>query len=324
MSWLQDQVANRLRCKFYMQLPATTKWYHPPEARLVMELLTPIHVIGLTPTMAVVDGLAIPSCEGQRAKEHAVDCAIENVYGRRQEEAHLSESYSLAANTAGIYTVTERCPDHEKFRTSFLSVPTVPVADSRMQLMNFLPKVKGSYRKFMFGERKQPRPLGIPMDLIQCRFAVEATLSEFCEPEYNGTWENTLDERRQSLRQCLIGIGMYHAESAVLMNVSKRFYKKPAPENAVTLGDLCFLSQMLKDWKVARIVYPALSRHAASSNLTLPTSFYLAETLKRTVGVESFRRYCRIRKLLTTAFNSEIEAKWLEIATEVGARWKTG
>jgi hypothetical protein len=322
VTWLQKQILNRLNSRFYMQLPETTAWHHPETVRPVMNVLTPIHVIVLTQKSVVVDGLEISSQEGWSVKQCAVNRSVAAVYGPQLEEARLSNDYLLAANKAGIYTVTEQHHDYnyDLFQLSFLAIPSIPIADSHIQLLEFLPKIKASYRDFVYGKRKRPMPLGIAMDVVSSRFAVEAQLSNiFCEPEYHKTFENSAVEHKQTLRLCAVGIAVHNAKNAVITYVSRQFYKKPTPQNVVTLGDLCFLSQMRKDWNVARIVYPLFSPHSSWNDSSPYPSYYLAEALKRTVGIESFKRYCRVRKLLTTAFNPEIEAIWLELATAVGA-----
>jgi len=301
-----------------MQLP--DRWQPgSADVKALLDVLAPIHVIVVTRRSVVVDSVALPSRATVRAKRCAIDKAVEEMYGSKIASNRLLELCELAVNKAGIYTVTERYAHDENLQTSFLSVPRVPIIDSSLQLWPFLPKLEARYKQFINGTTDKVVQPRIPMDLIGFRFEVRAKLSNpYFEPDYQKTLNNCEGIERP-LENCLVGTVIYRAQKSATLNVSKRFYKKPLLKNVVTFGDLCFLSQMRKNWTLATGVHPFFRLHPNVTTSDFPPSYYVAEVLKRTAGIESFRSYCCTRKLLSVEYNDDAEEIWREVSKAVGA-----
>jgi hypothetical protein len=300
-----------------MQLP--DKWQPGSEnVKTLLDLLVPIHVVVATRHSVVVDGLAIPSRTTLRKKRYAIDKAVEGVYGSKMASNLLSELCELAVNEAGIYTVTERYAHDENLQTFFLSVPRVPIIDSRLQLLQFLPELETRYKQFLYQTADKIMEPRIPMSLIGFRFAVRAEPSNpYFEPDYQKTLNDC--EGIERPLDCLVGTVICHSQKSATLNVSKLFYKKPTLKNVVTFGDLCFLSQMRKNWALTTVVHPFFRLHPNVSTSHFPPSYYVAEVFQRTVGIKSFRSYCCTRKLLSTEYNDDEEEIWREVSKAIGA-----
>jgi len=80
-------------------------------------------------------------------------------------------------------------------------------------------------------------------------------------------------------------------EEAPEVYVSQRFFRDPRPENAMTFGDLCFLSQMLEKWNVDRSIPVKYGMPSSIWIYSRNTEKRIAEVLKCTVGLESFIRH---------------------------------
>jgi len=318
MSLLKNRILARLKCRFYMQLP--DKWQPGSgDVKTLLDLLAPIHVVVATRRSVVVDGLVIPSRTTLRKKRCAIDKAVEEMYGSKMASNRLPELCELAVNEAGIYTVTERYAHDENLQTFFLSVPRVPIIDSRLQLLQFLPELETRCKQFLYQTTDKIMQPRIPMSLIGFRFEVRAELSNpYFEPDYQKTLNNCEGIERP-LENCLVGTVICHSQKSATLNVSKLFYKKPTLKNVVTFGDLCFLSQMRKNWALVTVVHPFFRLHPNVSTSHFPPSYYVAEVLKRTVGIKSFRSYCCTRKLLSIEYDDDAEEIWREVSKAVGA-----
>jgi hypothetical protein len=318
MSLLKERILARLKCRFYMQLP--DKWSPgSTEVEALLGLLVPTHVIVVTPRLVVVDGLVMLSKATLKRKRCAIDKAVKDMYGYKLASNRLSELCELTVNKAGIYTVTERYAHDDNVQTSFLSVPRVPIVDSLLQLQQFLPTLQTRFSQFIEGITNKAMQPRIPMDLIGFRFAVRAELSNpYFEPDYQKMLNNGEGIERP-LEDGLVGTVICDAQRSATLNVSKRFYKDPTLKSVVTFGDLCFLSQMRKNWTQVNLLYPFVQLHPNINAQHFLPSYYVAKVLKRTVGIESFRKYCCVRKLLSVDSDQDVEEIWREVSEDVGA-----
>ena len=72
--------------------------------------------------------------------------------------------------------------------------------------------------------------------------------------------------------------------------VSRRFFRDPKPENAMTFGDLCFLSQMREKWSVDRSIPVKYGMPSSIWIYSRNMEKHIAEVLRHTVGVEELHK----------------------------------
>jgi len=317
MSELEEKLFSRLSAKFYTLFPQ--KWVlHPPEAGKVLQHLNPLHGIVISDKHVGVDGLFIKSNQSPHDKSVAILAALEQMYGEVEREVKISALCTLKVCPTGIYLLTTY--DNNYPNLILPSILQVPVVDSALYFNNL----------FQVNMLRSPPDKPIPLsslDLITSRFAYEVQLDE----QFNANTFKSFISDDKPLEDCLVGAAMCDGESKVLINISKKFFEDPTPENVTVFGDLCFLSQMTVKWTVPQRVplFMRLTSKAISeAPYGFPTPEYLvADAISRTVGAKSFLSYGLIQKLICDGSEEDVEENdqsWRRLLTylERTLRWK--
>ena len=255
---LEQQILERLNQGIYLMIESDARWRsYPPHMKMLLKQLEPLHLIAVTRTFTYVDGLPIKTNGTLSATFKSAVTAAESIFGEMVKRYPIGFNCEL------------RRHENNRFSIAFFQGPI-------WYLILCIPSNK-AFRHFQ--RRTLSNTMFSPCSRLALqRFAYVPNSDYFLIPKISKD------------RKSIVGVAVVDGKPRVIIPISPAFFREPKPENVNRFGDLCFLTQSTKKWKVSKPISISIQSYSQVGQLKDPEEA-LARLLRECIGWKSFERY---------------------------------